>query len=132
MEVAKQIAEVKQVILISSFGDFADHIELWPKNWYFRRIIESQSTAPAESAKILNQVGTTKRLEKLAGKKVLLCYSKNDTMIHSHVTDKLAILLRQNSIETKVIKIRGGHFASIYRHLLFQRNHIKFIKGKYN
>ena len=128
MEVTKEISEIKKVILISSFGDFADHIELWPKNWYFRRIIESQSTTPAESAKILNQVGTTKQLEKLMGKKVLLCYAKNDKMIHSHITDRLAMLLQQNNIDTKVIKIRGGHFAGIYGHLLFQRNHIKFIK----
>lgn len=126
-ECAKQCPEITKLILASPFGDFAEHVALWPNHRYFNRVLASQPTSPKESGAVLNHVGLHKRLELLRGTRVLVCYADRDTIIHTETTEDLIRALRKNNIETEVSRVRGGHVSGIFKHLYLARTYRRFL-----
>jgi hypothetical protein len=127
MECAKRIGSIKNIILISPFGDFTEHVKLWPSHIYFGRVLVSQKTTSAESAIVLNEVGTVKNLNLLRDKRILLYYAANDSIIHTSATENLIEALMSAQINTTAIKVRGGHFTGAIKHLLFTKEYLPFL-----
>lgn len=127
MEAAKRSWDIRRLVLMSPFGDFAHHIEQWPKHWYFGKVLASQPTDRKTSAEILNQVGVAQNIELLKGKQVLVCYAKKDTVIHTDMTEAMVRLLNNNGIYADTAVVPGGHFRGIVHHILVKKSHNKLL-----
>lgn len=125
-EAAKQCADIRKLILVAPFGDFAEHVRLWPRHRYFGKVLASQPTNQTESGEVLNQVGLTKHLSRLQGKSVFLCYAASDKVIHSEVTTGLIEALHQRNIHTEAIQVSGGHLAGICRAII-NKKYLEFL-----
>lgn len=118
LEVTKRVPEIDRLVLLSPFGDFARHVELWPSHHYFSKVLASQPTSRVESGRVLNKVGPAQNIELMRGKRVLVGYSRSDRIIHSEVTEEMIRLLNRSGVDTEVVVVRGGHLRGIAVHLL--------------
>jgi pimeloyl-ACP methyl ester carboxylesterase len=130
LEVGKRLDDINRIVLIAPFGDMEEHIPLWQDHHLFRKIILSQSTSLDDSGKVLNQVGPAKNLERLENKKVLLYYGTNDKIMHTKVLDNLVLALQEADIDLETLKISGGHYSSIFKHIVKNRGYIDFLSSK--
>jgi pimeloyl-ACP methyl ester carboxylesterase len=123
LEAAKMIPEISRAVLLSPFGDFARHVELWPRHHYFRKVLASQSINQLESGKVLNKVGAAQNIALLKGKHVLVGYSRADTVIHTEVTEEMIRLLNRSGVHTEISIVRGNHLRGIITHLTLKRSY---------
>jgi pimeloyl-ACP methyl ester carboxylesterase len=130
MELAKRSWDVRRLVLMSPFGDFAGHVELWPRHWYFGRVLASQPGGRQAAGAVLNQIGVAQGIDLLKGKQVLVCYSKKDKVIHSDLTEAMVRLLNTNGISADAVIAPGGHFRGIVHHILFKKDYEKFLITK--
>jgi hypothetical protein len=128
METTKRVPEINRLVLLSPFGDFARHVELWPNHRYFNKVLASQPTNRTESGRILNKVGTAQNIELMRGKRVLVGYSRNDRIIHSDVTEEMIRLLNRSGVDTETVIVRGGHLRGIITHMVVKKSHNRFLK----
>lgn len=127
MEAAKNVPAISRLVLLSPFGDFARHVELWPQHFYFKKVLSSQPTDRIESGRVLNKVGVAQRVDGLRGKKVLICYSDKDRIIHSDVTAEMVRLLNRSHIDVETAVVHGGHVRGIITALLVKKAYKKFL-----
>ncbi len=126
MEVGKQCKTIKRIALIAPPGDFEKHVEVWQKQPYFKRIVAAQPTTPAESGRILNKIGTLKRIDLLKDKQILVGYIKNDRVMHSEIAKELVLRLEAANITTTVLEVKGGHNAGLFRYV-FNKAYLEFL-----
>ena len=129
IRVAKECSAVSAVILLSPFGDYGEHMNLWIRHRYFGKVAQSQPVSINESVNVLNKISTSSNLDQLRGKVVLISYGLNDRLIHTSVTEKFIATLLKNDIEVITRNTKGGHFVSMYKSSLwFQPNNLHFFE----
>jgi pimeloyl-ACP methyl ester carboxylesterase len=128
-ELAKSAREVQKLVLLSPFGDFGAHVDIWPSHRYFSKILASQPTNRQESGEVLNQVGIGRDIEKLRGKRVFVGYTRRDTFIHTHVIEDLIRLINRSGVELEVATVRGGHIRGLAMFLATHKGYRKFLFG---
>lgn len=127
MEAAKAVPAISRLVLLSPFGDFERHVQLWPQHFYFRKVLASQPTSRAESGRVLNKVGVAHSLDRLRGKKVLICYSDKDRIIHSDITADMVRLLNRSHIDVETAVVHGGHIRGLVTGLTARKAYKKFL-----
>lgn len=127
MEGMKKCPEVDKLVLLAPFGDFAEHVKLWPKHRYFSKVLASQPTAQKESGEILNQVGPHNNLASLKGRHVLIGYATKDTSTHTKVVERLLTTMRESQIEVAIVKVRGSHLLGIFKNLFISKAYLDFL-----
>lgn len=127
MAVAKRSWDIRRLVLVAPFGDFERHVQLWPRHWYFSRVLASQPTGREASGRVLSSVGAAQNIDLLKGKQVLVCYAKKDRIIHSEATEAMVRMLNSHGIDTDVSLVPGGHLRGIIQHLIFKRTYAKLL-----
>jgi pimeloyl-ACP methyl ester carboxylesterase len=128
LEATKRVPEIDRLVLLSPFGDFERHVELWPSHPYFRKVLASQPTNQAESGRVLNKVGTAQNIDLMRGKHVLVGYSRHDKIVHTNITEEMIRLLNRSGVDVESVGIRGGHLFGIVRQLTIKKPYNKFLK----
>jgi hypothetical protein len=123
----KRCKEIKKLILFAPFGDFAEHVMLWPKHRYFSKVLASQPTSREESGEVLNRIGIGKNVTELRHAQILICYAASDTTIHTAPTEKLLNDFYKNKVEVEVIKVGGNHLMGIFKGLFVKKPYIRFF-----
>lgn len=126
-EFAKKSPEVSKLVLLSPFGDFASHVEIWPNHWYFGRILASQPTTREESAKVLNKIGIVPGLELLKDKQVFVGYSNKDNNIHTRVIEEMIRQMREENIDVRTVLAKGGHVRGLINLMIINPAYEKFL-----
>lgn len=119
MASVKACINMQKCVLISPFGDFAEHVRLWPRHRYFSKVLTSQPTSQADSGAVLNKAGLQKDMDKLSGKRLLVCYSLHDTIIHTSATKRLAEALQNAGVQVRIHVANGWHLPGIIRNLRY-------------
>lgn len=126
-ESAKACREITKLLLFAPFGDFTEHVRLWPTHRYFSKVLASQPTLQKESGEVLNQVGLHKELSLLEGRQVLIAYAENDISIHTKVTEDFLATLQENRIDVTAVQAKGGHIRGIFKNLFINKVYIDFL-----
>jgi hypothetical protein len=129
MESAKVNHEIDKVLLFAPFGDFAEHVKLWPDHKYFSKVLASQPTTQRESGEVLNQVGLHNNLSLLEGRRLLVCYSDNDTSIHTQAVENFLRMLKEHNLDVNNVKVKGGHILGILKNLFINKEYSAFLSN---
>lgn len=124
---AKMCPGISRLLLLAPFGDFAEHVMLWPKHRYFSKVLASQPTSQKESGEVLNQVALHKNIDHLKGKRIFVGYATHDVSTHTEVTERFLAILEKNQLTLEVSKVKGGHLSGIFKNLFISRPYIKFL-----
>lgn len=126
-ESAKTFPEIDTLVLLAPFGDFAEHVTLWPGHKYFSKVLASQPTSQADSGTVLNRVGLHKNLAKLKGKRIFIGYASNDNVTHTKVAEKFIAALKESQIHVETTKVKGGHLLGILQLLLVRKSYMHLL-----